>query len=321
MNTSWNGNAFYIANHRSSVYSHHKGPVMRNFDVVYVCALLSATICWGNSRGVGNAGNAHVTSLIFSLHGCIAALYGMNGIMIHGINEMTQLYVYISIAFSCIVSPSHLAMTRRNGRRSMTARKGTSKWRASITRVIAYPPWMSVGGTLHTIVSQVRSLWKCAILWHNAPFLSYSLWDLWDGIIVVPASKPVSYFQLFSLVLFFLFIYLFLSEVSKQRCRWHLSQANAIQRIYWYLRLISRFYNENWFSFTEKRALVHTPRHRNLHACRVTWGIGRTPNPRIEAHILITNGRDALKLIDNHVLVKSFACREFLNKIHNIIEL
>ena len=235
MNTSWNGNAFYIANHRSSVDSHHKGPVMRNFDVVYVCALLSATICWGNSRGVGNAGNAHVTSLIFSLHGCIAALYGMNGIMIHGINEMTQLYVYISIAFSCIVSPSHLAMTRRNGRRSMTARKGTSKWRASITRVIAYPPWMSVGGTLHTIVSQVRSLWKCAILWqigpiaqipqctspisHNAPFLSYSLWDLWDGIIVVPASKPASYFQLFSLVLFFIFLFFFIFFCQKYRNR------------------------------------------------------------------------------------------------------
>ena len=57
MVTSWIGNAFrrtghlWGGNHRSSVDSLHRGPVMRNFDV-YLCCPTEK--CWTNARAAGD---------------------------------------------------------------------------------------------------------------------------------------------------------------------------------------------------------------------------------------------------------------------------
>ena len=51
---------------------------------------------------------------------------------------------------------------------------------------------------------------------------------------------------------------------------------------------------------------------------RVKWG--KTPSLRIKAHILITNGRNSLTLIDNKGLTRFLICRDFLGKIYDIVE-
>ena len=53
--------------------------------------------------------------------------------------------------------------------------------------------------------------------------------------------------------------------------------------------------------------------------CSVTWG--KTSTLRIKAHILITNGWNSLKLINNQTLVKFLKCNYSPCKIYDIVEM